>query len=54
MDASTLLLAIPAATSVGATFHARRRGNERREVALPGVARGLPGVKTGVTAIIRS
>ena len=52
MDTSTLPSAVLAATLVGATLHAWRLGNEKRDVALLGVFSGLMGVGTAVTAIL--
>ena len=52
MDTGTLLSTVLAATLVGATFHAWRLRNEKRDIALLGVLSGLMGVGTAVTAIL--
>jgi uncharacterized membrane protein YadS len=52
MDTGTLLLAMMTVTLVGATFHARRLGNEKRDVALLGAFSGMCGVRTAVAAIL--
>lgn len=52
MDTSTLLFAILTATLIGVTFHARRLGNEKRDVVLLGAFSGLCGMGTAVAAIL--
>lgn len=52
MDTSTLIFAALTLCLTGATFHARRMGNERRDVVLLGVFSGLMGSGTAITAIL--
>ncbi|MBH1987514.1 MAG: hypothetical protein I8H76_09365 [Burkholderiales bacterium] len=52
MDTSTLMLAALTFCLVGATLHARRLGNERRDVMLLGVFSGLMGSGTAISAIL--
>lgn len=52
MDTSTLLFAIMTATLAGVALHARRLGNEKRDVVLLGVFSGLCGVGTALGAIL--
>jgi hypothetical protein len=50
MDTGTLVFAFQTLCLVAVTFHARRLGNETRDVALLGVFSGLMGAGTAATA----
>jgi hypothetical protein len=52
MDTAVLLLAILTAPMFAVTFHARRLGNEKRDVALLSAVGGMCGVGTAVAAIL--
>ncbi len=52
MDPIVILLGIMTAMMFAVTFHARRLGNEKRDVILLGAVGGLCGVGTAVAAII--
>ncbi len=52
MDSITLLLSIMTLCLIGVTFHAKRLGNEKRDVVLLGVFSGLLGAGTAVSAVL--
>lgn len=51
MDTFTLLLVASALAMLGVTWHARRLGNERRDVALLATISGLLGLGSMLSAI---
>jgi len=52
MDTTVLLHGVMTATMLGVAAHARRLGNEKRDVALLGAVGGLCGVGSAAAAIL--
>jgi uncharacterized membrane protein YadS len=52
MDSTTIAFGLMTLTLAGVAWHARRLGNDRRDVALLGAFSGLCGVGAAVAAVI--
>lgn len=52
MDTITFVFAVLTLCLIGVTLHARRLGNEKRDVVLLGVFSGFLGAGTAVSALL--